>query len=439
MTELERLGRHVAEEQDALRASQGAARAALRERIAQQKAPRVLPGGLRPWYLASAGGVLAAAAAVLMFVTASKPAALRVQLGATAQPVLAGAWLESTPGVAPLALRFSDGTHVELASGTRARLIEVDAHGAHLMLENGSAHVSVRHRPGTEYRLSMGPFAVRVIGTRFDVRWDPERDDFGIDLREGRVELSGCVFERGYALRAGQSVSASCRGGRFEIENTRPTHEAKVEAEAPARAEATETTARAEVKTQGAPGDAQEAAAPAPVAARARAAPDWRALARRGEYAAAYGIARDAGFAAECARADAEDLALLAEAARYAGQRGDEADALLLLRRRFAGTSRAALAAFGLGRLEFDERHAYAKAARWFDTYLKERPEGSLAREARGRLLEATLSAGDRRAARKLASEYLREHPQGPHGALARRVLEPPEAKRFGGKPAPVL
>lgn len=432
MTELEQLGRYVAEEQDALRASPGqrAARVAVRERVAQHEptlsaAP---PSRLWPWRATSLAGVLAAAAAaaIVLPARAPAPAPLTVQLGTTAQRVLPGAWLEAAPSSAPLGLLFSDGTHVELGAGTRARLVEVDARGAHVMIESGSAHVSVRHRPGTAYRLSMGPFVVRVIGTRFDVRWDPERDDFRLDLNEGRVELSGCVFERGYAMRAGQSVSAACRRGRFELESMRAT------ATTPEVAAPKQPARAAEAAVADEP---ERSASSRPKAQRS--APDWRALARRGDYAAAYGVARDAGFAAECARADAEDLALLAEAARYAGQRGDEAEALLLLRRRFAGTPRAALAAFGLGRLEFDERHAHARAARWFDTYLKEQPEGALAREARGRLLEATLAAGERATARTLAGEYLREHPQGPHGALARRLLEEPAGRRAAGKAAP--
>ena len=100
--------------------------------------------------------------------------------------------------------------------------------------------------------------------------------------------------------------------------------------------------------------------------------------------------------------------------------------ALLLIRRRFAGTSRAAVAAFSLGRLEFDKRHEHAKAAQWFGTYLKEQPAGSLAREARGRLIEATLAAGDRSRARLLAAEYLELHPGGPHAELAQRLVGAP-------------
>jgi hypothetical protein len=123
-----------------------------------------------------------------------------------------------------------------------------------------------------------------------------------------------------------------------------------------------------------------------------------------------------------CARADASALVTLADAARYAREPEDEAYALHLLRRRFTGTSRAALAAFALGRLEFDIHRSYEKAGEWFVTYLREQPGGPLTREARGRLMEATLGSGDRDGARKLAARYLRDYPNGPHAELARSL-----------------
>src|SRR5262249_1699176 len=79
-------------------------------------------------------------------------------------------------------------------------------------------------------------------------------------------------------------------------------------------------------------------------------------------------------FEVKCANAGAEDLAALADAAHFARDEDREAYAWRLLRRRFPGTPRAGLAAFALGRLEFDAHGSYAKAAEWFGTYLKEQP-----------------------------------------------------------------
>jgi outer membrane protein assembly factor BamD (BamD/ComL family) len=119
-------------------------------------------------------------------------------------------------------------------------------------------------------------------------------------------------------------------------------------------------------------------------------------------------------------------LALLADVARHAGAPRQAEHALRTLRRRFPGSNEAALAAFSLGRLEFDEYQAYPSAATWFRTYLNERPSGSMTREALGRLLEAHHRARDPASAREVAARYLREYPSGPHAELASRLASSP-------------
>jgi hypothetical protein len=93
-------------------------------------------------------------------------------------------------------------------------------------------------------------------------------------------------------------------------------------------------------------------------------------------------------------------------------------EALLSVRRRFAGSHQAALAAYELGRTT-----PALEAAGWFEAYLAEQPSGSLAREASGRLLEAESLAHNEAATREVAKRYLARYPDGPHAALARRAL----------------
>jgi hypothetical protein len=150
----------------------------------------------------------------------------------------------------------------------------------------------------------------------------------------------------------------------------------------------------------------------------------WQALARAGRYAQSLRAARTLGFERECTRASAAELSLLANVARYGQDSDGEGLALHALRARFRGSKPAASAAFALGRLEFDHHEAYAEAAEWFRSYLREQPRGELAREAEGRLLEATLRLGQLGAARELAARYLVEHPDGPHVDLARSIAQ---------------
>jgi outer membrane protein assembly factor BamD (BamD/ComL family) len=93
------------------------------------------------------------------------------------------------------------------------------------------------------------------------------------------------------------------------------------------------------------------------------------------------------------------------------------------LRARFPRSNESALAAFTLGRLEFDDYRSYQRAATWFRTYLNERPSGPMTREALGRLMEASYRAKDLGGARDAASRYLRDYPSGPHAELASRVV----------------
>jgi hypothetical protein len=406
MSDLERLGEQLARELDAQRA-RATARAEVRERIAMlERAPR----SLRPRAYAAAGAALfAAAAAAALWLRAPEPNALVASLGAGREPVAVGAWVEAPASGDPLSLTFSDGTRIELSPRTRMRVIDVDAHGAHVLLESGHAQVAVTPRPNASWRISVGPFAVRVIGTRFGVRWDPEADAFQLELIHGKVALSGCVFGSDYMPRVGQAINASCKRGHLNVHDlsTPQPSASPPDVHVP-------VPAPSSLSTPNEPPPRAHPPRPKPAAKR-----DWRALATQGKHDEALAIARTAGLDDVAA----EDLTLLAETARNVGEDSTEEDALLLIRRRFAGTARAALAAFALGRLEFDKRHAHEEAAQWFGIYLKEQPRGPLAREARGRLIEASLAAGERERARKLAAEYLSSYPSGPHATLARGLI----------------
>lgn len=94
-----------------------------------------------------------------------------------------------------------------------------------------------------------------------------------------------------------------------------------------------------------------------------------------------------------------------------------------VVRSRFPSTDAAADAAFVLGRMQFHSG-AHEGSATWFEIYLRERPEGRFAREAAGRLIEAYHRSGDEDRAREAAKAYLTRYPEGPHSALAQRVLQ---------------
>jgi ferric-dicitrate binding protein FerR (iron transport regulator) len=403
----ERLGKHIARENEAFRA-RSLDRAAVRAQLAGRRA-RTAGARSRRWGMSVLAGSLAAAAAWALWVRtppqvrAPASRTLEARLEHSQQPLAAGAFVEA-PDSDALGLRFSDGTRIEMMAGARARLVELDGNGAHVLLESGEARVDVIPVAHARWRISAGPFSVHVTGTRFDVQWVPQDDRFELDLERGRVEISGCAFGQDYRMRAGQVVQAWCKRGQLELSERSQR--------GGAAASASVTTPASAALAE--PAQAARASEPAP-GARSRA-PD-----RRVEEAPE----RDE-FEQRCERASGEQLVLLADTARRARDFDHEVYALRLLRRRFAGTPPGALAAFAFGRLEFDVRGDHRKAAEWFGRYLKEQPTGPLAREAHGRLIEATLAAGDSTRARELAKDYLRKYPDGPHVEIARRLQEAP-------------
>ena len=86
---------------------------------------------------------------------------------------------------------------------------------------------------------------------------------------------------------------------------------------------------------------------------------------------------------------------LLADSALYAGRGAVARQAYQRLRDRFGGGAEAALAAFRLGRLDFDGA-SYAGAVGWFQIYLREAPGGALARAVRGNPGLRVMIAADR-------------------------------------------
>ncbi|MFZ5894206.1 MAG: FecR domain-containing protein [Myxococcota bacterium] len=315
-----------------------------------------------------------------------------------------------SPPAERLPIDFSDGSRITLEPGSRVRIAELRSTGATLAVESGALDVSVQHNQKTDYRLSLGPFLVRVTGTRFNVSFSPEQDVLRLTMKEGTVVVSGCALGDPRPLRAGESLVASCRDSHFEI----------------SRGQAASTEPQpmpAPVPSALAASEPQREAAARGVARRSEGETSWQSLARSGKFDKALNAVDASGFAGECERATGEELSLLADMARLGNRPQQAIQALSALRRRFPGSQRAGVAAFNIARVHFDQRGAYDEAARWFRTYLREQPSGPLVREAQGRLMEALYRSGDREGATRLAERYLAANPNGPHARVARSLL----------------
>ena len=363
---------------------------------------------------------LAAAAVVLLGVGSWLLAghATPLQFKVDGKAGVAQSWL-AAPDARAVVVAFSDGTVLDVASSSRVRVLDTSQHGANIALESGSIHARVVHSSHSVWGLIAGPFAVRVTGTRFEVKWEPAAQRFALSVIEGSVVVSGSIVGSERPVRAGERLVASVAQGRLELSDA-DSRAANVELPRTELAAAESSSATA-APASAFPVEPVNIAPDASVKELASAV--WRQHAKSGELRRAFAAAEASGFQNACGVGTAQELLLLGDAARLSGRPDRATEALLALRKRFPRDPRRAAAAFALGKVAFDQQRAYGQAAAWFATCIREQPSGSLSREAAGRQIEALRNGGDAAGAEQAARAYLARFPDGPHADLARGLL----------------
>jgi len=148
----------------------------------------------------------------------------------------------------------------------------------------------------------------------------------------------------------------------------------------------------------------------------------WSERLADGEAAGIVAEAQRRGVAGVLAAANSEDLAALADAARFRNQDQLARRVLVAQRRRFPGTLRAQEASFLLGRLADGPGGRAPDALAWYDRYLREAPSGAYAAEAMGRMLLVLEREQRTDEARTVAAAYIRRFPDGAYARAARAV-----------------
>jgi hypothetical protein len=359
----------------------------------------------RPYLALSACAALAVVAVVLVPRGGLKPQNAAFQ----------GAWQgkslpERSRVVAPAqggeTLSFSDGSRVELGARAEIALSKLAPEEARLELARGHVDATIRKGTGRAWTVAAGPYSVHVVGTVFSVDWDAGSRFFAVNVREGKVLVTGKDLREGGVLLG--------RGERLERRDSAP---AAVKAPTELREKQSDVPLAASAAL---PSSVSEAT----IVSRAK--DDFLVAAARGNYTAAITAARRAGFDRLERDLSAKDLLLLANTARYAGSVSEANGALLKLRARFPGSASAAHAALLLASQAEDRDKNPNEAERWLRTFLVESPQGELAAGARARLLAMLLRRGAQAEAEQVARDYLRLHPQGQHVAQARAVLPAP-------------
>ncbi len=350
------------------------------ELLARMAEPASATPRLRWW--AWSGAIGAVAAVVLLAWLALRPGPLTFEVESSAASGQAQAFLTAREDQ-PLRLTFSDGSAVELRPRARVRVAALRDDGAELVLESGAIEARIEPAASSSWRVVAGPYRVDVVGTALTVRWTPEDEAFELELHEGRAQVQGPRIAGTRAVEAGEHLVIRGAGEQASATVVAELEATTVDAGAqqPAEPAVTPSGSRSSARR------GRRAAGSRAEATPDEAAADWRALARGGSYRAAIEAAEATGFSSLCAALDAEGLLELADAGRYARRSARAREALQALRRRFAGSEPAAVAAFDLGRLSTGASGC-EEAQRWFRTYLRERPQGSLAEAARRRIDE---------------------------------------------------
>jgi transmembrane sensor len=397
MNRLEQLGRDVARMQDEARTNRPGNEQAAQSfiRALRRSRPRARPR----WQLllvAAVAALVPLAAVWVLHGRAGHPTASAVEVGQS---------LVATSGQSrPVA--FPDGSGAILTPGAEVVVRELTESGAQVDVASGEVSFAVHHRDNTKWLVGAGPFRVHVTGTRFAVTWAPDRERFSLRLSEGSVVVSIENASHGDVKLA---APASLVVERGQWQSDTPASVASV---LPPSASPEVSAAPTSSAAEGNEPVDDRGAALSPTHAAPKS---WQDLSRSGDYAAAYESASKRGITSLTETAASSSLLTLAEVCRFSGHAGEAAQILTRLRQRFPGTDDAATAAFELGR--------DGGGASWFRAYLAERPNGALALEASGRLLEALSRSGDRAAAHDAARAYLSRYPNGPHAAFARQLL----------------
>jgi hypothetical protein len=319
-------------------------------------------------------------------------------------------------------VRFSDGSELTLERGAETHIDALDAHGGRVVLDEGTASVAIAKRPSAVWMLSAGPYQVRVTGTRFSLRWSKREGRFEIAMQSGSVVVSGPLVPGGMALAAGQRLRTSGSGDELTLDQASTLGAEGVSPRLVGVGTSTATEPKAAAGRDVEP----DVAAVAPSAASASvAAPpaslEWQKRAAAGEFAAVIAAAEARGLDATLASASLEDLAALADSARYARRNSLAKRVLLAERKRFPASRTARDAAFFLARLAEDEGGG---ALEWYDRYLSESPRGIYASQALGRKMLLVHAQQGSDEASALAAEYLSRYPNGPYAASAKKISD---------------
>lgn len=299
--------------------------------------------------------------------------------------------LLATEGEAKL-IQFSDSSVIELRPYTTLRVSLAEGGAVVARLMQGALKANVHHHDRTDYRFQAGDYEVKVVGTAFDLAFEPEPARFDLNLREGRVVVADGTGQTRF-VRAGEQLHLPTQDG----------------------AAGKSEEAREEVDLESLETGSQQHAG-----RQSTASPSYKDLARRGQFQAIVTAARRAGIDRVLAAKGPSELHELGQAARYTGQTALAEKVFSHLSAHHGRSPEGRSAAFFRGRLAEDGGRLQ-QAQQHYHAYLAQ-GGGSYAAEALGREMTLVQKTAGPAKAQPLAAEYLRRFPRGAYRDLARTL-----------------
>jgi TolA-binding protein len=309
---------------------------------------------------------------------------------------------------------FNEGSRFSLTPGTRGRLRPPTAEGVRLALDHGTADLRITPSHERHWWVEAGPFVVSVTGTDFTVHWDPTSEELAVNLRQGRVAVSGPVVGDELVLRPGQNLTVNLAKRETVISE---------EGADKVRVTASAEPAPSSVAARGVPAATAAAAgttSPVPSARR------WREALASGQWDRILADVEREGIESSLRTLSSDELFALADAARYRRRPDLARAALLAQRERFPNSPRSLDAVFLLGRVEELRGDGKRRALRRYDEYLERAPAGTYAAEALGRKMILVKELEGTESARRVAGEYLKRFPNGSYAEAAQTLERAP-------------
>jgi hypothetical protein len=313
------------------------------------------------------------------------------------------------------------------------------------LLEKGCAKVRVVHRrKDTRWTVAVGPFSVAVVGTRFDVFWDPVTEKIRVELFDGRVEIAGPKYASPATLLSGQRFEASADASGWSVTplgiaatasledaktqgvTTAPKSEIATSSAVPVQAvsvtRSSETrSSRAVASSHERDGHFRPLAEASRDSTSAVEGRQWSKLVASGEFKQVTREADAMGLMACLSNCSASDLRALADASRYTGRLDTAEAALRALYDKYPAQATSAI--YLLGSVD-EARGRNVSALRWYEAYLAKVSSGGFVGEARAARLRMLVATEGNAAARQAAREYLESYPRGAAAGLATKILE---------------